>query len=177
MEKEKIKYNGREYECIKYDKNDFMAILEPFFSWKLSSLVAEHWGKEEGGRNKRPPLPESFSEKLCCYMCNLYRNQGNKPDAFLIKHKKEIIPVEIKATVTEKGFQQVNNRGYKELYWVSFPNVEQLKFKIYKFTKQEIGVFTRAKKIRDNKFNFEDLARYLKRKEMVAGRIGIIKKF
>jgi hypothetical protein len=161
-------YNTKNITLNKYDESDEALILEPLWVWKVACILNEKNG------SRRPPLPEDFSEPMVSYICGLHHKQGRGPDAFLLNQDNEIIKsIEIKATITESGFQEVKNEQYDELYWLRFHEHEKLKYEIYKFPCEKIEQYLQGRNNR--KINLINLIGEID-KPIAIGRIGIMNK-
>jgi phosphorylcholine metabolism protein LicD len=109
---------------------------------------------------------------MVSYICNLHHKQGRGPDAFLLNQDNEIIKsIEIKATITKSGFQEIKNEQYDELYWLRFHEHEKLEYEIYRFTREKIEQFLEGKNNR--KVNLIGLI-CEDDKPIAAGKIGFI---
>jgi len=159
-------FNTTKITINKYEKSDEAAILEPLWVWKVACIL------NEKNNTRRPPLPENFSEPMVSYVCDLYHKQGRGPDAFLLNKDNKITKsIEIKATITESGFQEIKNAQYDELYWFRFHAHEKLEYKIYKFSRDKIDQYLKGKNNR--KINLIKLVGK-DDKPITIGRIGII---
>ena len=159
-------YNAVDIALNKYNKSDEALILESLWVWKVACILNEKNG------SRRPPLPEDFSESIVAYICGLHHKKGRGPDAFLLNQNNEIIKsIEIKATITESGFQEIKNEQYDELYWFRFHEHEKLKYEIYKFSRTKIEQFLNGKNNR--KINLIKLICENDR-PIATGRIGLV---
>jgi hypothetical protein len=171
MEKLSVQWNGKKYDCEKYDKSDLPKILEVFFFWKTATLLAKTT------ESKNPPLPEKFSERFCCLVCGLVHKSGSGPDAFRLDNSSKILSVaEIKATITPTGFTDVKrDLNFDELYWLSFADYAALNFEIYKFTKEQIKRVVDASGTERDRgtVNLKKVASFHKLQPIQKGCIGI----
>jgi len=139
MIKIKVSYNGKQYECEKYEKKDEKDLIERYFFWRVSTFITAN------KKLRKPPIPEDFSEPFCCYVGNLVHKRGAGPDAFKLDSNGNVIrTIEIKATTTDSGFQGVKKYSFDELYWLDLSEFKQLKYKIYKFTHDQIPTSARC---------------------------------
>ena len=151
--------------AVKFSEEDEKNIIEPFLFWKTQAFLAEHTDI------RNAPLPEGFTEKLCCYVCNLAWKKGAGPDAFEVSPNNEILSViEIKATVTPQGFQEIKNYDFDYIYWFDFSQHKDMKFQICKLPRRAIfgGSVDKTKK----KLSLKN---YLEHGTVIhKGRIGVI---
>ena len=177
MKELKITYRSKDneaeiYECRSYDYSDLPQILDIFFFWKVSALLADTTG------DKKPQFPESFSEKFCCFVCGLAHKPGDGPDAFKVGSNKKVRKIEIKATTTATGLTSIKRDcNFDDLYWVSFVDYNSLKYVIYKFTRTQIMKLVDVPKVKNNiaTVNLMKYAQDLKLEPAHKGRIGIVK--
>lgn len=167
-----IPWKDKSYECETYEAEDLPKILEVFFFWKTTALLAE---KTE---TKNSPLPEKFSARFCCFTCGLaYKKPGSGPDAFRFDNENKARAVELKATITTTGFTDIKrDQNFDELYWLSFADHNALRYEVYKFQKREIDFFVqRSKTNRDRAtMNLKNVADHFKVKPVQTGCIGVI---
>jgi len=120
--------------CRKYDKDDVPVMLDRFFFWKVSALLAETTA------TKRPQLPESFSEPFVSYLFSLAHNPGTGPDAFELTPEGEVASVvEIKATITDAGFTDIRrDLEFDVLYWLSLGDYSKLRYRIHRLERASL---------------------------------------
>lgn len=161
----KLSYKDSIIHTVRFTEGDEKEIIEPFLFWKTQVFLAEHTNI------RNPPLPESFTEKLCCYICNLAWKKGAGPDAFEVSSNNKILSViEIKATVTPQGFQEIKNYDFDYLYWFDFSQHKDMKFQICKISRTSI--FENSP---DDKKKKLSLKNYLDHGSIIyKGRIGVI---
>mgnify|MGYP000889834581 CR=1 FL=1 len=139
--------------------------------WKVSALLSESQLFENSEfKIRKPPMPELFSESLCCLSLGLYHCQNKNPDAFELITGK-LYPVEIKATTTENGFQEIKNENYHFLYWIDLFQMAKLEYTIYKFDKETINNALQSKKTK--KINLRKLINDQTR-PVYKGKLGIV---
>ena len=137
MQKLSVQVGHETVECIQYDLDDEPAILDIFFFWKTSVLLAEQ------SKTKKPQLPETFSEPSCCLVCDLVHKKGRELDAYKIdKNNQATTRIEIKATITEIGFTDVKKKSdFEELFWLSFSGYTSLSYAIYRISKADMDPY------------------------------------
>jgi hypothetical protein len=136
-----VSWGGRNYRATKYEGSDEPRILDRFFFWKMTASMAGFTG------DKRPQLPETFSEPFCCLSCDLLHNLDRSgPDAFRLDRYGNVeSAIEIKATITKGGFTDVNRSlSFDELYWLSLASYDSLRYEIFKIHKSKIEPLVRA---------------------------------
>jgi len=163
------------YRVRQYQQVDEHEIVDNFFFWKITALMAKTRG------HKTPQLPQTFSEPFCCYTCNLAHNLGGSgPDAFLVRKEatnKVQSAIEIKATITPQGFTDVKrDLDFDELYWLSMAGYENLTYEIYSMPRSMIeGYVKRSKTVRDRgTVNLTEIVHEGNLKPFRQGYIGIV---
>jgi len=158
--------------CRRYEVSDEPGILDVFFFWKTTVLLAEHT------HARKPQLPGGFSEAFTCFVCGLVHKEGTGPDAFRVNDAGDVeAAIEIKGTITEAGFTDVKrDLAFDELYWLSMSSYNDLRFSIYRFTRSEVKTVVDKSKTRRDRgtVGLRGLATELDRKPEVTGRIGFI---
>jgi len=168
MEIYNVDFDSKKINVAKFDESDEAEILDSLWVWKISSMLKKQIGGD------LPGLPAHFSERFVCYLCGLHHKKGRGPDAFLLDKKNKIIKrIEIKATTTPTGYQEIKSENYDELYWFRFHEHAELKFEIYKFSKERIEKYFRNKS--NPKSKQLNLIKILDQHErpIISGRIGV----
>lgn len=165
-------YRNKSHICKKYGRDDEPHILDGFFFWKTAVLLAEQT------RSKKPQLPETFSERFCCLVCNLVHKPGAGYDAFRLDDKGQVVAtVKIKATITGSGFTDVKrSMDFDELYWLSFTHFSSLRYEICRLKKDHVHDFVvNSRTARDRgTVSIEKIAKAARIHPIQAGRIGVI---
>jgi len=93
MHSQIVRHQEKSIQCVRYSLDDEPSILDIFFFWKTSVLLAEQ------SKSKKPQLPETFSEPFCCLGCDLVHKRGAGVDAFRVDSAGHVTEaIEIKAT-------------------------------------------------------------------------------
>ena len=173
MQSLSVKHQGKSVQCVHYDVDDEPSILNIFFFWKTTVLLAEQ------SNTRKPQLPETFSEPFCCLNCDLLHKKGAGLDAFRVDAAGTVTEaIEIKATVTEAGFTDVKRTmDFDELIWLSFSGYASLGYSIYRITKSDISPYVQKSKTDRDRgtINLRRIVSDLDITPFVTGRIGVIK--
>lgn len=173
MQNQTVQHQGRSFQCVHYSVDDEPSILNIFFFWKTTVLLAEQ------SNTRKPQLPETFSEPFCCLNCDLLHKKGAGPDAFRVDAAGTVTEaIEIKATVTEAGFTDVKRTmDFDELIWLSFSGYASLGYSIYRITKSDISSYVQKSKTDRDRgtINLRKIVNDLHITPLITGRIGIIK--
>lgn len=167
-----IQDGQKKVECIRYSLKNEPAILDIFFFWKTSVLLAEQT------RTKKPQLPETFSEPFCCLVCDLVHKKGAGLDAYRLDENNQVTAaIEIKATVTKSGFTDVKRvSDLTELVWLSFSGYASLEYEIYRITKADLQPYlSNSNTLRDRAtVNLKGIVTAKNIPPFKSGRIGIV---
>lgn len=186
-----VTYGNQQFPCRKYDIEDEPQILDTFFFWKTTVLLAEQT------KSRRPQLPETFSEPFCCLVCGLLHKPGSGLDAFRYDEEGQVRAVEIKATITPTGFtdvklteagfteieitesgvNEVPINGFDELYWLSFADYNAYRYEVYRLEYAQITELAdKSKTLRDRKtINLKSVVDQFDLPPVARGRIGVLR--
>lgn len=172
MQKLSVQVGQETIECIQYDLNDEPAILDIFFFWKTSVLLAER------SETKKPQLPETFSEPFCCLVCDLVHKKGRGLDAYKIDNNNQATTrIEIKATITKVGFTDVKRTlPFDELFWFSFSGYASLSYVIYRISAADLQSYVNSSKTEGDRatVSLEKIVSAKNIQPFMSGRIGIV---
>ncbi|SRR5712692_3901865 len=165
-----VSWNGRHFRTRGYGSSDEPKILDHFFFWKMTAVMAGFTD------DKKPQMPETFSERYCCLVCGLLHNlERTGPDAFVVDTDGRVeSAVEIKGTITKGGFTSVGRSlNFDDLYWLSFASYDSLRYKICRIKKPMIQQI-----IRRSRFGLDrgtvNLKRIVDRFELRPTHVGYI---
>src|SRR5712692_2966766 len=168
-----VSWNGRHFRTRGYGSSDEPKILDHFFFWKMTAVMAGFTD------DKKPQMPETFSERYCCLVCGLLHNlERTGPDAFVVDTDGRVeSAVEIKATITKGGFTSVGRSlNFDELYWLSFAGYNSLNYEIFRIHKSKIELLVRRSRRWSDRVtvNLQRLVDRYGLKPFQVGRIGTV---
>ena len=112
------------------------------------------------------------------FECGLLENRSGKGcDAFRQNLDGSISAVEIKATISPGGFNDIKrDLRFDELYWLDFSSYDTLKYRIYRFTQSDVRLATETSRTARERatLNFRRFILDLNMTPLHAGRIGVI---
>lgn len=165
-----VAYKDKEYRCVEYGDSAESKIVDIFFSWKMLAISMDRF------KGKKPQMIQDFSESLCCYVCNLKRNLSRVgPDAFRRTDKGNWLAVEIKATTSSRGRDDVKlPPEFDELYWLDLAEYESLEFRIYRMTTTDFRDVTGRERGRRVNVQLRNIVESRHVRALRNGRIGIV---
>jgi hypothetical protein len=137
-----VHYKGRDYECERYSEEDVPQLLDIFYFWKTSALLADKLSLQN------PQMPSTFSERFCCLVSGTVYKPGRGIDAFRLNASNRVVStIEIKATTTPGGFTDIKRTPLPdEVMWLSLADYDRLAFEIFTIPRSLLKPYIRKSK-------------------------------